>query len=132
MKKISFLLCLSGIAFTSQLSWAGTYKECIEIANEVNQGVPQRIDRITTLVSAVCKEDGRKVIFSYNYQIEAEATLTQKDISSLKAGQVNVLCTNPDIKPLINEFDIEMSYSDQARKFIGSNRIGKKNCRAVQ
>lgn len=132
MKKIIFFLSLSGIAFASQLAWAGTYKECIEIANEVNQVVPQRIDRITTLISAVCKEDGRKVIFSYNYQIEGDTTLTQRDVSSLKAGQVNVLCTNPDTKPLINEFDIEMSYSDQARKFIGSNRIGKKNCKAVR
>ncbi len=132
MKKIIFLLLLSGISSTSQLSWAGNYKECIEIANEVNQGVPQKIDRITTFMAAVCKEEGRKVIFSYNYQIESDTPITQKNISSLKAGQINALCTNPDIKPLINEFDIEMSYSDQARKFIGSNRMGKKDCRAAR
>lgn len=132
MKKIISFLFLSGFAVASQSSWAGTYKECIEIANEVNQGVPQQIDRITTLMTAICKEDGRKVIFTYNYLIDSETPMTQKDISSLKPGQINVLCTNPDIKPLINAFDIEMSYSDQTRKFIGYNRISKKDCRSVR
>ena len=129
MKIITNILFVASISVLCQSAVAGTYQDCISTANEINQGTPQQIDKITLLLNATCKEEGKKTILVYNYLLETENAITKRDIESMKPGQINAVCTSPDIKPLLDLVLMEFSYSGQNRKFIGSNRISKKDCR---
>ena len=127
--KIFFAAIVSAFC---QTALAGTYQDCMATANEINQSAPQQIDKITVLVNSICKEEGKKVILVYNYLLETEKAVTKQDIEGMKAGQINAVCSAPELKPLLDLIFMEFSYSGQDRKFIGSNRVGKKDCKSAR
>ncbi len=127
MKKAACLL-LCAIAFASQPTRAATLNDCIQVANEVNKAVPMRVDQVTSIYNAACIQDGAAVTLIYRASVSVDRPLTQKDISTLRPQTVNALCTDPDVKVLLDHFVLEYSYADKNRKFIGRNRISKKDC----
>lgn len=127
MKNVAPLL-LAGTVLGSQATIAATVSDCLEVANEINKSVPMQIDMVTSVFNAACYQDGPAVVLVYRAMVSVDRTLTQKDISSLKPQATNFLCTDPDAKVLIDHFFVEYSYTDKNRKFIGRNRISKKDC----
>jgi hypothetical protein len=132
MKIITNIFFVASVSAFCQSAVAGTYQDCIATANEINQSVPQQIDKVTVLLNATCKEEGKRIVLVYNYLLETENVVTKQAIESLKPGQINAVCTSPEIKPLLDLVLMEFSYSGQNRKFIGSNRISKKDCRSAR
>lgn len=132
IKIIKNVVFVASIFTLSQAALAGTYQECISTANEINQTAPQQIDKITILVNATCKEEGKKVILSYSYMLDTENLITKQDIESMKPSQINAVCTDPQLKSVLDVVFMEFSYSGRDRKFIGANRINKKDCRLAR
>ena len=132
MKIIKNVMFVAGISALSQAAVAGTYQECISTANEINQTAPQQIDKVTVLLNATCKEEGKKVILSYSYMLDTENPITKQAIESMKPNQINAVCTDPNLKSVLDVVLMEFSYSSRDRKFIGANRINKKDCRLAR
>lgn len=125
MKKIIFTLLIATLVVSAQ---ATTLAECNQIASEVNKTTPMDIDSVTKLASAICYEDKKKVVLSYRAIVTVDKELTQADITGIRPQNLNYICTDPDAKVLLDFVDVEYYYSDKNRKFIGRNRISKKEC----
>ncbi len=87
IKIIKNVVLVAGISALSQAAVAGTYQECISTANEINQTSPQQIDKVTLLLNATCKEEGKKVILSYSYMLETENPITKEAIESMRPNR---------------------------------------------
>lgn len=127
MKKIIFLLLTGAVSLTS-ITHAATLAQCNEIASEVNKTTPMDIDSVTKLMSSICYEDKKKIVLSYRAIVTVDRELTQADVTGIRPQNVNYICTDPDAKTLLDFVDVEYYYSDRNRKFIGRNRISKKDC----
>ena len=104
--------------------------DCNQTASEVNRSTPQVLDNITTLINAVCFRDGGAVTLSYRNRLTVNpGTVTQANLNNLRPGMVNSWCTDPDMRVLINQVNIQYTYSDAAGRFIGKIDLSKRDCR---
>lgn len=106
---------------------ASLMADCNASANEVNKISPKKLDSITTLMSAVCTNDGGSVTLVYKNNLSTP--VTQSQINSLKPGMLDSWCTDPLLKPLINSLNIRYLYSDTSGRKLGQVDLNKRECR---
>lgn len=104
--------------------------DCNQTASEVNRSTPQVLDNITTLLNAVCFRDGGAVTLSYRNRLSVNpGAVTQANLNNLRPGMVNTWCTDPDMRVLINQVNIQYTYSDAAGRFVGKIDLSRRDCR---
>ena len=116
-----FLFTASGAVLANNLSI------CNEQSAEINKSTPQQIDKITILTNAICTSDGGKVTLQYNNKLTGSVDINK--VNGLKTVMLNQWCTNPDLKPLFNIFNIRYSYMDSKGKFLTNIDLSKKECK---
>ena len=127
-KVSSFLkICFSLLILFSLNAHASLMADCNASANEVNKISPKKLDSITTLLSAVCTNDGGSVTLVYKNNLSTP--VTQSQINSLKPGMLDSWCTDPLLKPLINSLNIRYMYSDTSGRKLGQVDLNKRECR---
>ncbi len=122
--KISLLLILFSVN-----AYAGSIKQCNQIAEVVNKKVPMNVDSETILKNAACEVtlDGFKLI--YNNQIsEKLENVTQSQLDTLIPKQKKYWCLDANGKALIDLYDIEYRYFSKKNLFIGKTYISKNDC----
>ena len=104
--------------------------ECNQTAGAINKSTPQTLDRVTTLLSAVCFKEGATVTLQYRNKLDVPAgTVDQAKINTLKPSMVNAWCTDPTQRQVLNQVNIQYTYSDAKGKYIGKVDIAKRECR---
>ncbi len=132
MSKVSFFSkVIFSIFFLFSLNaQANLMSDCNATAAEINKSVPQKIDKVTTLLNSICTNDTGAVTLVYRNKLDvASGSVKQEQISSLKPGMINTLCTDPSLRVLINTFNVRYTYSDSSGRFIGQVDLNKKECR---
>jgi hypothetical protein len=56
-------------------------------------------------------------------------TVDQAKINTLKPSMVNAWCTDPTQRQVLNQVNIQYTYSDAKGKYIGKVDIAKRECR---
>ena len=104
--------------------------ECNQVASGLNRSTPQTLDKITTLLNAICFKDGVAVTLMYRNRLDvASGTVNQSNLNTLRPGMVNAWCTDPSMRELINSLNIQYTYSDPTGKLIGKIDLSKRDCR---
>ena len=104
--------------------------DCNQTASEVNRSTPQVLDNITTLLNAICFKDGGAVTLSYRNRLSVNpGAVTQANLNNLRPGMVNSWCTDPDMRALINQVNIQYTYSDAGGRFVGKIDLSRRDCR---
>ncbi len=133
MKLLKLVLAqamLMTFLFGSSSARADLLTDCNQTASEVNRSTPQVLDNITTLINAVCFRDGGAVTLSYRNRLSVNpGAVTQANLNNLRPGMVNSWCTDPDMRVLINQVNIQYTYSDAAGRFIGKIDLSRRDCR---
>ena len=116
---ISFIF-LFGISFNAN---SYTLEQCQQISKITNNGVPQKVDAMTDLISTHCKLG---TYFIYNYSIDNSI----KSIpDAFKKVTIQNYCKLPAFAPLLKGMKgIELDYFNKAGKFIDKVQFSKKNC----
>ena len=130
MNKLMYVICLLSVLFVNP-TYAESLKNCNDLTNEVNKQFPTRIDKITTIKSAICYEERKKAKLIYNMVIDfAEApSMDQKILNTMRPNLTNSLCTNPDFIDLLKMFPISYAYYFDNGKYIGELEFSLKQCK---
>jgi len=95
-------------------------KACIERASMDSVYYPMRIDADTTITGVSCREEGGRVILIYDNKLESpKSKLPKNAIENHKVATRNMLCTNPQLKALLQLVDMEYVFYDSANVFVG-------------
>jgi len=131
MNKFKLIALIALIASFSNSLLANDFKECQNVASDLNVTLPMNIDKVTQVVGTVCvpsSKRGKKVKFVYSLEI-SDTRITKKGILSLRSKQVNFWCSNPTQKNMLKQFDVKYSYNMVNGTYLGANSFTIKDCR---
>lgn len=126
-----FIFLYFSCAFFMTSTHAESMKFCNEVTTEINKEFPARIDKITTIKSVFCFEDRKKANLVYNMSIDLQGapSMDQKILNSMRQNISNSLCTDPDLKDLLQMFPVSYSYYFDNGKYIGKLEFSIKQCK---
>ena len=127
VKKISSIL----IFFFCFPAFASDLELCKQVANKINSTLPIQKDRLTTLKSVGCIPQSKKVILAYIHEVTISAE-SMKKINlekEIKPNNLNTFCSDPNIRVVLNIFDVDFRYYTTDGKFGGSFSITSKECK---
>jgi len=103
-------------------------KECMAIASEYNEGMPMSVGNGVTVTGIGCKVEDDRIVLFYNNIIDT-TTSGIKTVSSLKNQRTTATCTKPNMRELLNFFDMEWIYHEKRNSaFMGSIKVKKEYC----
>ena len=132
MSKVSlFLKSLFCILFLCSINAkANLMSDCNATTSDINKSTPQTLDKVTTLLNAICTNDGGPVTLVYRNRLNVPAgSVTQNEINTLKPGMLNTLCTDPTLRQLINTVNVRYTYADASGRFLGQVDLNKRESR---
>jgi hypothetical protein len=127
-KFASIIFTVLSVASTNAL--ADLLSECNQVVNSINKSAPQVLDKVTTLMNAVCVKEGNTVTLIYRNKLDVPSgAVDQARINTLKPNMVNAWCTDPTQRGMLNALNIQYLYSDATGKFVGKIDIAARECR---
>ena len=104
--------------------------ECSEIVSTVNAGLPQKVDKATTLRSSTCLANGIVAEFTYIYDLD----MKQINVSSLPQSFVDTVianvCSGPDTRVFLDGLTL-LTYDyfeADTGKFFDRIQFSNKDC----
>ena len=104
---------------------------CTRAADEMNKTPGKQLDKITIFKSATCYLNSGVPTFVYTYGVLGDtSSIGQQQITSLLPNRIKEWCSNKELKPLLEMFEIQDRYVENSTgKFLGQNSIGTKACK---
>ena len=128
MKKFIYFFSVAIILIPAS-GIASTLTGCTELASKMNEQLPMKVDKVTTWKSSVCARTDKGVTLAYLYILDVtKGQVSQTDLNTLRASQLNSWCTNPEQRALINIVDIEYQYYDKNSAYIGVLKYKRSMC----
>ena len=110
--------------------YADLLSECQGVSNTINKSTPQAIDNVTTLLNAVCFQEGNTVTLNYRNKVNLPAgAFDQGKLNNLKPSMLSTWCTDPTQRQTLNQVNIRYTYADASGKFIGNIDLSKRECK---
>jgi len=119
----SFLMLCAGPSTASPL------KICLDMARQMNNELPRRIDHLTVLNATSCVEDGSKVFFQYVHTISNPSALPRDIQKRSKAEATRQYCSNQGFRDALRLLSFDFYYIDSNKRPIYSFSIEKSDCR---
>ena len=121
---------------TTNIANSYSLNECRVIADELNKNYPYTVDNITTITSAYCFQDGKKIITAYKYNINMTAQdwnvipYQQKNSMNnlIKNGLRNKLCSKPITVNYLKYSDMRYDYYLSTGEFLFQFLFTKNDC----
>lgn len=111
-------------------AYADIMSECQAASNTINKSTPQAIDNVTTLLNAVCFQEGNTVTLNYRNKVNLPAgAVDQGKLNNLKPSMLSTWCSDPTQRQTLNQVNIRYTYADASGKFIGNIDLSKRECK---
>lgn len=119
----AILVFYSGCAYSD-------LKECLSTVSEYNRGMPVNVGNGVTVNGMGCKEEDGRVVLFYNSKIDTTtSSIKSIGISGPKNQRTISTCTSPNMRGLLEYYDMEWIYYDsRSSAFIGSIKVKKEHC----
>ena len=109
---------------------ADRFKDCTQLASDLNAMTPMNVDKISVWKSTVCVRMDKNVVLTYVYTLDvASGAFNQAKLETLRATQLQSWCTNPQQKALFDLYVVNYKYYDKAGKYIGELTHDKTQCK---
>lgn len=127
MKKIIGIL----IFFTHFPLLANDLDLCNKVVEKINPTLPIKKDNLTTLKNVGCIPQSKRVILAYIHEVSVSAEVLKKINleKEIKPNALNTFCTDPNIRVVLNIFDVDFRYYTMNGIFGGSFLITSKDCK---
>jgi hypothetical protein len=107
-----------------------TYKECNYLSSQLNSNLPKKLDEITTADSTICTHSkNNRIILLYRNTLDLERNeLPKKILSKIHETQKNNICTNPNLKSLVDVVDMGYVFNDNSGQYLGEFAVKVEDC----
>lgn len=110
-------------------TWARpNIKACWDRVSKDAENYPMKIDKDTTIIGTMCREENGRAIYIFQNQSVIELS-GQKQIDSLKVEVLPMACSDPNTLPLLKLIDMEYAYYDKKGKYIGRFTLHIEDCK---
>lgn len=101
-----------------------------ESASTMAANAPQKVDAVTTLISAFANGD----IINIAFEVSNPQKVTKKATEKIIKNKQKTLCSSPVSSVLIKEFDVTYSYRylEKDGKYIFSFDVDKDTCKLLK
>jgi len=119
------------IFFQPTMVFSTSMEVCKLAAETINKMVPLRKDRFTVMRQAGCLagKPKNKLIHILDIEVEAELAKEVDFKNGIKPDVLNTYCSDPQIRPTLDAFDIDFRYYAKKGVFVGSFLITSKECK---
>jgi hypothetical protein len=132
MKFLSLKFSLAIIlGFLSIPAFAGSLDLCKIVQSKLQASLPQQKDKYTFVTNTGCVQGSPKHRFVYMLEIRGLSKTQIIGINfnkDLKEGGLNQFCSDPNMRVLLNAFDVDHRYYDSSSVFLGSFLMSSKEC----
>jgi hypothetical protein len=128
LRNYSLAFCM---AFMSINSSAQTLDECKATSQIVNKSLPIKKDNLTILRETACITGMKKQKFIYIMEV----SLSKEDANNidfkytLKPRVLNTFCSDPQVRVILNAFDVDHHYYTKNGEFMGSFLMSSIECK---
>jgi hypothetical protein len=130
--RFTLLLVCSYSAFADDFQRKYTVKDCWVSASELNKHNPLVVDKYSTLMQVICKEEKNIVVMSYRLRLEMlKDSVPIGSVDKFYDQLKNKLCTQPDSIKLLKSWNIEYYLTDSNGIFISQRKWDKNDCAAA-
>lgn len=128
MMKIFLILSLA--VFSILPSHSATLEACKISISSVNKSLPIRKDNLTIVKEAACLPGSPKNRFVYILEVGIDAELARKINfdKEIKPGVLKTFCTDPQVRNVINLYDVDHRYYTKKGEYVGSFLMTSKEC----
>ncbi len=127
-----YLLILgSYLVFTSAIAQPASIDICKYASQTTNKSLPIKKDNLTTLKETGCLISSPKNIFIYILEVSVPAEIA-KQINfnkEIKPNVLNTFCTDPQVRAVLNAFDIAHRYYTVKGEYVGSFSMASNECK---
>lgn len=131
MRKKFILFYLAGALIVPPVSHASSLELCKSTVATVSKTLPARKDRFTVVKNVGCAPGKPKNRFVYMLEVSglSQDVLKQIDVSrDIKPDGLNVFCSDPNMRALLNAFNVDHRYYTERGVFIGSFLMEAREC----
>lgn len=107
-----------------------TMDVCKKASEQTNKSLPARKDNVTVVRETGCFQGNPKIRFVYILEVNIPLDVA-KQINfarDIKPGVKNTFCSDPNIRVVLNSFDIDHRYYTRDGSFAGSFLIQSSEC----
>jgi hypothetical protein len=104
---------------------------CKSAASIISKSLPIKKDNVTLLRDVGCLPSSPKNKFIYIMEVSVDAGLA-KQINfnkEIKPGVLKTFCTDPQVRNLLNSYDIDHRYYTNSGEYVGSFLMVSKECK---
>lgn len=124
---IGFLICTSFLPIAAH---SKTMDICKKASEQTNKSLPAKKDNFTVVRETACLPGKPKIRFVYILEIDIPLSVAKQInfIKEIKPDVKNTFCTDPNIRALLNAFDVDHRYYVKDGSFAGSFLIQSSEC----
>lgn len=127
-----FLLAITALStVTSVLAQSAPIELCKSASQSINKTLPIKKDNLTILRETGCLPSSPKNKFLYIMEISAPAEMAkQVDFkNAIKPNVLNTFCSDPQVRAVLNAFDVEHRYYTNKGEYVGAFLMTSKECK---
>ena len=131
MRKKFILFYLTGAFVVPLTAHASSLELCKSTVDTVSKILPARKDSNTVVKNVGCVPGKPKNRFVYRLEISglSQDTLKEIDVNKdVKPDALNLFCTDPNMRALLNAFDVDHRYYTERGVFVGSFLMESREC----
>lgn len=105
-------------------------RACWERVSKDAAYYPMKVDKETTIIGTMCREENNRPIYIYQNQLTVgKDSISTKMLSQQKVQSLRMACSDPNILPLLRLIDMEYAYYDSKGTYIGRYTLHIENCK---
>jgi Co/Zn/Cd efflux system component len=127
-----FILAIAAFStFTSVLAQSATIDLCKSASQIMNKSLPIKKDNLTIMRETSCLPSSPKIKFLHIMEISSPIEMVKQiDFkTAIKPNVLNTYCTDPQVRVVLNAFDIEYRYYTNKGEYVGTFLMTSKECK---
>ena len=127
-----FLFALTTLLhFTPAFSQYATIEACKYASQTTNKSLPIKKDNLTVLRETSCLAGSPKNRFIYILEINVSEDIARQlnFKKEIKPNVLNTFCSDPQVRVVLNAFDVDHRYYTTNGKYVGSFLMESKECK---
>lgn len=105
-------------------------KACWDRVSKDAAYYPMKIDKETTIIGTACREENNRPIYIYQNQLTVgKNSITPTMLKEQRVRSLPMVCSDPNILPLLKLIDMEYAYYDNKGAYIGRYTLRIEDCR---
>ena len=106
---------------------------CKSITEVIQKQLPMKVDQVTTLNSVICSPTNPPTfIYDFIFGVDSTGDLAKEvkdSVATNSKKQLNIWCSSPDKKMIIDDFKVQIDTKDINGVFLDSLKLDINNCK---